>query len=395
MAIQFALALLLFKTDAGRLFFVGSNKVILGLLECSDRGARFVFGELVGNYIKVGNLDPASHQFSPTANLVANTATIFAFEVLPTIVFFGALLAVLYYFGIMQRVVYGIAWLVMKTLGTSGPETTFCAGSIFFGQSEAPFLIKPYLEKLTKSELFAIMCGGFATIAGSVMAAYVALLKDDIPNIAGALMTASIMAMPGALMLAKMMYPETEKDVGLEVEKIVFEKHDTNMVDAASKGCLDGLRVALNVGAMLIGFIALMTLLDKLLHFVGVSIHSPELSLEWLLGKALAPLAYLLGFPWKDCQIIGDLLGTKLILTEFVAYIKLKGVSALLDPKTRVMVAFALCGFANVGSIGIQIGTIGGLAPQQRPRVAQLAWRALLVGSLANCETAAIVGLFF
>ena len=386
--LQFVFALLILKTSPGKWVFEKCNDGILGVLGCAESGARFVFGNLVAQYVPVGTMENPG-QFVETPGLfVDNGMAFFAFSVLPTIIFFSALITVLYHYGIMQKLVLFIAKIMAKTMKTSGSESLSAAANIFVGQTEAPLVVKPYIGKMTFSELCAIMTCGFATIAGGVMAAYVGLLKDAIPGIAGHIMAASIMSAPAGLVFAKLFTPETEESMTSGEVKLKVEKIDKNGIDAASRGATDGLRLALNVGAMLIAFIGLVTLINSLL-----GLFWEDLSLAWIFGKALAPLAWVMGVPWSDCAKFGDLLGTKVMINEFVAFLKLQAYAVSFSPKAQVIGAYALCGFANLSSIGIQIGGISGIAPERRSDLAKLSIRAMTAGAFASWSTACIAGM--
>ena len=322
----------------------------------------------------------------------AQYGMIFAFQVLPTIIFIAALFAILYYFGIMQVVVRVFAWGMRRVMKASGAESLNVAASIFMGQTEAPLTIRPYLPEMTQSELMTVMTSGMAHISGGIMAAYILFGIE-----AKHLLTAVIMTAPGTLMMAKMFVPETESPKTMGTVKLDVPKTDVNVIDAAGRGTGEGLHLALNVGAMLISFLALVALVNALLGLVG-------LSMQQILGWAFAPVAWAMGVPWKDSQIIGNLLGTRMVLNEFVAYSELgkyAGQTALhaagplfgqIDPKSFTIATFALCGFANFSSIGIQIGGIGALAPNRRHDLARLGFRAMLAGTLANFVTATIAG---
>ncbi|MDQ7040469.1 MAG: nucleoside transporter C-terminal domain-containing protein [Rhodothermus sp.] len=370
-------------------FFAWVSSFFVLVLNFTTEGARFVFGNLA--------LSPGTED---------SMGFFFAFQVLPTIIFFSSLMAVLYHLGIMQRIVQGMAWLVSRTLGTSGAESLSVSANIFVGQTEAPLVVRPYLEKMTRSELMAVMTGGMATIAGGVMAAYIQLLGDPYAQARGLaldvarlqfaehLLGASVMAAPAALLLAKILIPETAQPVTAGSVRISIERTTRNVIDAAAAGASDGLKLALNVGAMLIAFIALIAMLNYFLGWVG-GLVGVELSLEHLFGWTLAPVAWLIGVPWNDAAQFGALVGTKLVVNEFVAYLNLAtliGQNALSE-KATVMATFALCGFANFSSIAIQIGGIGPLAPSRISELAALGLRAVLAGTLANMMTATIAGV--
>lgn len=400
LGLQFVFALIVLKTPPGRWFFDSLNTVAMALLGYSTDGARFIFGSLVDHTVTVGTPNPVD-PFGPLvpaadaagAPMLAATGGFFAFNVLPTIIFFSALMAVLYHLGVMQLLVRGMGWVMFRTMGTSGAESLSAAANIFVGQTEAPLVIKPYVDKMTMSELNAVMTGGFATVAGGVMAAYVGMLSGVFPDIAGHLIAASVMSAPAALVVAKIMWPEdgvpaTAGGVALDVEK-----PDINVVDAAARGAGEGLKLALNVGAMLLAFIALVALANGILGAgsTWVGLESP-LTLERVLGVAFWPLAWAMGVPAAECAAVGELLGIKTILNEFVAYLRLAQVAEGLSRRSLIIVTYALCGFANLGSVGIQLGGIGGIAPQRRSDLARLGLRAMVAGTLAAFLTANVAG---
>jgi CNT family concentrative nucleoside transporter len=311
----------------------------------------------------------------------------FAIRVLPTVIFFSALVSLLYYLGIMQRIVKVIAWGVQKTMKTSGSETLSVAASIFVGQTEAPLLVKPFIKTMTRSELMTIMVGGFATIAGGVMALYVKML-EDIPGIAGHLMAASIMNAPAALIIAKIMYPETEESETKNSLDISVERTAGNVVEAVGEGAIDGVRLAANIAAMLIAIVALIAMLDGVLGYFNTSFSG-------LLGIVLRPVAWAMGVPWSEAGIVGGLMGEKIALTELIAYADLQKVLGenQLSERSAIIASYALCGFANFASIGIQLGGIGGIAPERKKDIAQLATKAMLGGAIASNLTACIAGI--
>lgn len=363
--------------------FQGANEAILRILSFSDEGARFLFGSL---------LNTEKHGF------------ILAFSVLPTIVFVSALMSVLYHLGIMQWVVRFFAWLMHKTLKISGAESLASAANIFVGQTEAPLVIKPFMKSVTHSEMFSIMVGGMANVAGGVMAAYVGLLKDQIPNIGGHLLTASIISAPAAIMIAKILVPETSTPVTLWAVPNQLEDNNSNLVEAAATGASEGIMLAINVGGMLLAFVALVSMSDFLLGFLGNAIQfqdwaptlsgvSEPLSLRWIMGWIFAPISFAMGIPWGDIGPVSSLLGTKTILNEFVAYLELAQKSPELTERSRIIASYALCGFANISSIAIQIGGIGSLVPERKGELARLGLLAVLGGSLASFMTACLAGL--
>ncbi|MBD2101543.1 NupC/NupG family nucleoside CNT transporter [Leptolyngbya sp. FACHB-261] len=370
-ALQIVFALLILRTSAGFAVFKFLGDLVGQLLNFSDAGARFVFGDdFERNY--------------------------FAFKVLPTIIFFSALISVLYHYGILQRVVGWVAWVMMRTMGTSGAESLSCAANIFIGQTEAPLLIKPYVAQMTQSELHAVMTGGFATIAGGVMAAYISF---GVP--AGHLIAASVMSAPAALAISKLLYPETEDSLTSGTVRIDVKRSSANVIDATATGASDGLKLVLNIVAMLIAFLALLALVNALLGGLGSLFGLPNLSLELVFSYLLAPVAWLMGVPWADCAQVGILLGKKTILNEFIAYLDLKtlinnaqaGTGPTISERATIISTYALCGFSNIGSIGIQIGGIGGIAPERQADLARLGVRAMIAGSLACFMTAAIAGM--
>jgi CNT family concentrative nucleoside transporter len=394
LGLQFIFAVLILKTWPGRWVFERLNEVFTTLLGYTGEGARFIFGNLVLNNVPVG---PADGPMSPVAaaGTWANTGAFFAFNVLPTIIFFSSLMTLLYYFGIMQLLVKAFAWVMIRTMGTSGSESLSAAGNIFLGQTEAPLLVKPFVRTMTKSELHSVMTGGFATVAGGVMAAYVGMLVAYFPNIAGHLIAASVMSAPAALAISKVMYPETEESPTRGQMKIELENVDANAVDAAARGASEGLSLALNVAAMLMAFIALLALFNGIVHGVA-GWFGLDLTIQKILGWIGAPLAWLMGTPWKDAQAVGMLIGEKTALNEFVAYLHLAEMlqgGQQLSARSVVIATYALCGFANLSSIAIQIGGIGGLAPERRGDLSRLGFRAMIAGTLASFMTACVVGI--
>ena len=371
LALQVIFALIILKVPFGREFFQYISSFITKLLDFVKEGSNFLFGSLMDTD-KFGS--------------------IFVFNVLPTIIFFSALMGILYYLGIMQFVVKIIAKGISKLLGTSGAETLSAVGNIFLGQTEAPLLVKPYIKGMTRSELTAIMVGGMATVAGGVMAGYVAMGVN-----AGHLLAASIMAAPAGLVLAKIMVPEVEEAETKDITNIKTEQTAANVVEAAANGASDGLSLALNVAAMLLAFVSLMALLNFILGSIGGIFGFPDLSFQWILGKLFSPLAFLMGVPVSDLGVAGSLLGEKVMINEFVAYSDLSTYihAGTLNPKTILILTYALCGFANISSVAIQIGGIGGLAPNKKSEIAKLGFKALIGGVLATCLTATIAGILF
>ncbi len=395
-SLQLVFAFFILKTPAGASIFQTMNVVIVALLGFTVDGARFLFGNLVYNAVPVGAGDPGQGPFTEMPGMVANTGGFFAFNVLPTIIFFSSLMTVLYHLGIMQLAVRGVAWVMQRTMRTSGAETLSAAGNIFVGQTEAPLLIKPFVERMTMSELMAVMTAGFATVAGGVMAAYVGMLVAYFPDIAGHLMAASVMSAPAALVVAKLMYPETETAETAGRLDFAVDKPDVNVIDAAARGASEGLYLALNVGALLLAFVALIYMFNGLLGWAGGLVGLEGLTLEVILGWVLAPLAWLMGVPWPDAPQIASLMGIKTVLNEFFAYIQLAGVLGGehdLSPRSVIIATYALAGFANFSSIAIQLGGIGGIAPSRRHDLSRLGLRAMIGGSIAAFMTATVAGM--
>lgn len=393
--LQVVLALIVLVSPPGRWFFSKMNDVIVKMLLFSEDGARFLFGNLVSNYIPVGVLE--NYNFVQTVKAVAHSGAFFAFSVLPTIIFFSSLMSVLYYLGVMQLIVLAFAKVMTKFMGVSGAESLSCSANIFVGQTEAPLLVRPFISDMTMSELLAVMTGGMATIAGGVMAAYVGMLKDYFPNIAGHLLTASVMSAPAALVMAKIILPETQESKTAGVVKIHYEKTDANIIDAAANGATVGLKLALNVGACLVAFMSLLAMLNFLLGWTGDLLGVAGLSLQKIFGFVFAPLAWIMGVPWKDCFVIGNLMGVKTAVNEFVAYfdfaVFIKQNPGVLAERSMIIATYALCGFSNFLSIAIQIGGIGALAPNRRHDLAKLGLWSILSGSLACFMTATIAGI--
>jgi CNT family concentrative nucleoside transporter len=374
LGLQIAFAVIVLKTGLGQSVFTTLGAYITRLLGFAGVGSAFVFGAL-GDSALWGRVMTSA--LGPEG---AQSASIFAFQVLPTIIFIAALFAILYYFGVMQLVVRVFAVAMHRVMRASGAESLNVAASIFMGQTEAPLTIRPYLPEMTQSELMTVMTSGMAHISGGIMAAYVLFGVE-----AKHLLTAVIMTAPGTIMMAKMFVPETEVPKTMGSVRLQVEQTDVNVIDAAGRGTAEGLHLALNVGAMLISFLALIALVNAIL---GVA----HLSLQQIFGWVFAPVAWSMGVPWRDAPTIGNLLGTRMALNEFVAYSQLGPLKATLDPKSFTIATFALCGFANFSSIGMQIGGIGGLAPNRRHDLARLGLRAMLAGTLANFMTATIAG---
>ena len=398
LVLQLVFALFVLKTDVGVALFKQANDIVTALMSFSEAGSRFVFGNLADNKIAVGvGLSPSPNDPRVgVSELFAATGSMIAFRVLPTILFFSALTSVFYHLGVLQRIVKGLAIVMQKTMGTSGAESLSASANIFIGQTEAPLLVRPYIEKMTDSELTAVMTGGFATVAGGVMAAYVGMLSSSFPDIAGHLLAASVMSAPAALVMAKVLVPETGEPETRGGAHLPIQKIDQNVIDAATRGTTEGLSLALNVGAMLIGFIALLALLNALVGGAFGLVGIESMSLERLFGYVGAPLAFVLGTPLDDAVAVGQLIGTKTVVNEFVAYLQLNDLmhnGGLHHGKSVVIAIYALCGFSNFGSIGIQIGGMAALAPSRRGDLARLGMRAMLAGSFACFQTAAVAAM--
>jgi CNT family concentrative nucleoside transporter len=395
--LQGVLGVLVLKTGVGRALFDAANVVFTRLLGFTEQGARFIFGNLVRNNVPVGLAGGAPAEMAPVSEpgMWAATGAYFAFGVLPTIIFFSSLMSVLYYLGVMQRVVQAMAWVFQRLLGTSGAETLSATGNIFVGQTEAPLMIKPFVARMTVSELNTVMVGGFATIAGGVMAAYVGMLSPYFPAIAGHLLTASVMNAPAGLLISKILVPEAGEPVTRGNVKVDIAKTEANVIEAAAAGAGQGLQLALNVAAMLLAFIALIALINAGIGWAGARVGIEGLSLERLFGWVLAPLAWLMGVPWGDAGAVGSLIGIKTVLNEFVAYLRLAGdiQAGALSPRAQLIATYALLGFANFSSIAIQIGGIGGLAPERRGDLARLGLKAMIGGNLAAFMSASLAGM--
>lgn len=395
LVLQFVFALIILRTPVGETVFDAANDAVLAVVGYTLEGAQFLFGDLVWNNVPVGIGDPGNGGFVAEGQQVARTGAFVAFNVLPTIIFFASLMTLLYHLGVMQKVVGGIAWVMQRTMGTSGAETLTVAGNIFIGQTEAPLLVKPFVDGMTRSELMTVMTGGFATVAGGVMAAYVGMLAGVFPSIAGHLMAASVMSAPAAMLVAKLMLPEEEKPVTAGRLETKIEKPDVNVIEAAARGAGEGMKLALNVGGMLLAFLAMIALLNGILGWFGGLFGAEWISLEWILGWLLAPVAWIMGVPWAEAPQVGSLMGLKTVATEFVAYLGLADVMSGpgLSERSAAIAAYAISGFANFASIAIQIGGIGGIAPRRRRDLAQLGLRAMIGGSIAAFMTAAIAGV--
>ena len=369
LGLQISFAFIILKTPLGEYIFTYLNNIIVKLISFADAGSDFLFTSFipeVGYHVAFIN---------------------FAFRALPVIIFFSSLIAVTYYFGIIQFIIKKIAFIMEKTMKTSGAETLSVSANIFVGQTEAPILIRPFISSMTKSELMAIMVGGFATVAGSVMALYVSWL-NNVPNIAGHLLAASVMSAPAALMIAKVIYPETERPKTVNSDNIDLKSKDTNAMDAIGRGATDGMKLAANVAAMLIAFISIVAMINFILGYANTS-------LQEILGMIFKPIAWSMGVPWEEANIVGTLMGEKIVLTELIAFGDLTNYikNDLLSERSAIIASYALCGFANVGSIGIQLGGIGAMAPERRGDLSNLVFKAMIGGALASWLTASIAGI--
>jgi concentrative nucleoside transporter, CNT family len=381
LGLQILLALFVLKTSIGQQVFSWVGGKITRVLNLSYVGSDFVFGAL--GVPGGGQLPVKVGELSGTAAL----GFVFAFQILPTIIFVAAMFAILYHLGVMQVIVRAVAKLMTNLMGASGAESLNVAASIFMGQTEAPLTVRPFLNKMTQSELMCVMTAGMAHVSGSIMAAYIAFGVE-----AKHLLAAVIMTAPGTILLAKMLVPETGTPETAGTVKLDDQRPDANVIGAAARGTSEGLHLALNVAAMLISFLSLVALVNLLLGKLG-GLVGVSLSLQTILGYAFMPLALVMGVPWKDAFVIGDLLGTRMVLNELIAYSKLGTLKEALDPRTFTIATYALCGFANFSSIGIQIGGIGALAPERKQDLARLGLRALLAGTFANFLTACIAGV--
>ena len=386
-SLQIAFAALVLLAPGGRQVFEALGHGFVKLLEFTQVGAALVFGDLARSE-KLG--------------------FIFAFQVLPTIIFFAAFMGVLYHLGVMQAIVKAMAWAITKVMRVSGAETTSVCASVFIGQTEAPLTVRPYIAKMTNSELLTMMIGGMAHIAGGVLAAYVGMLGGSDTEAqafyAKHLLAASIMAAPATLVVAKLLIPETQEPLTRGTVKMEVEKNTANIIDAAASGAADGLKLALNIAAMLLAFIALIAMVNAPLTWFGevtgiaAAIGKPT-NLETILGAVLAPVAWVIGVPWQDASTVGSLIGQKVVINEFIAYSELAKITngqvpgVVLSDEAKLIATYALCGFANFSSIAIQIGGIGGLAPERRSDLARFGLRAVLGGSIATFMTATIAGV--
>jgi concentrative nucleoside transporter, CNT family len=387
LVLQLLIAGFVLLTPWGASVFDAVATGFVKLLGFTTEGTRFIFGDFS---------DPGKFGF------------VFAFQVLPTIIFFASFMSVLYHVGAMQKIVQGMAWVITKLMRVSGAETLSMCANSFIGQTEAPLVVRPYISKMTESELLTLMVGGMATIAGGVLGAFVLILGGDDPAqqafYAKHLITASVMAAPATIVIAKILVPETQTPLTLGEVRVNVERTTTNVIDAAAAGAADGLKLALNVGAMLLAFIALIALVNAPLAWLGEvtgleTLLGRRTDLAGMLGVLLAPVAFMIGVPWEDATTVGGLIGTKIVLNEFVAYVQLGEIlrgnvaGVALTDRGTLIATYALCGFANFSSIAIQIGGIGGLAPERRHDLARLGLRAVLGGSIATLMTATIAGV--
>jgi len=377
-AIQAIIPAFVIFTPWGASFLQGISSAVQGIIDSANAGVSFLFGGLVSGKM---------------FEVFGGGGFVFAFKVLPIIIFFASFMAVLYYLGVMQFIIKIFGGALQKLLGTSRTESMSAAANVFVGQTEAPLVVKPYIKHMTRSELFAVMCGGLASVAGSVLVGYASLGVS-----LEYLIAASFMAAPGGLLMAKILEPETEQAKELSAEELSLvedEDKPVNVIDAAAAGASSGLKLALNVGAMLIAFIALIALINSILGTFGDVIGIQALTLEQILGYLFAPLAFLIGVPWSEAVVAGSLLGQKLVVNEFVAYIDFINVKEALSEHTQVIITVALCGFANLSSMAILLGGLGVLAPSRRPDIARLGLKAVMAGTLSNLMSATLVGIFF
>ena len=379
--LQLALAILVLWIPLGQSLFDAIGRGFVTLIGFTAAGAQFVFGPLADG---------------------ERLGFVFAFQVLPTIIFFAALMACLYHLGVMQKIVWAMAWVMTRLMKVSGSESLATAANVFVGQTEAPLVVRPFIIGMTRSELFALMTGGMATIAGGVLAAYVLLLGGASPQeqayFAKHLISASIMAAPAALVMAKLLIPETEVSETVGTVRTTIERPHVNLIEAAAGGASEGLKLALNVGAMLLAFLALIALINWPLGWFGAlsgleAWLGQPLDLALILGWIFAPLAFLVGVPWSEAVTVGGLIGTKIVANEFVAYVALGSLQVDLSDRSVLIATYALCGFANFSSIAIQIGGIGGIAPARRPDLARLGLKAVLAGALVSLLNAAWAGI--
>ncbi|HEY0715572.1 MAG TPA: nucleoside transporter C-terminal domain-containing protein [Polyangia bacterium] len=387
LGIPVAIGLFSLRTPIGQAVFATANRIADAFVGFTNAGVNFVFGNWPAVTV-VGQPPPAGAPPGVVTGEPVVVGFIFAIKVLPIIVFVACVMAILYHLGIMQRIVALLARGLVRTMRISGAEALSTIGDIFLGMTEAPLLVRPYVARMTDSELFTLMVAGMATVSGSTLFAYVALGID-----AGYLVTASFMSAPVAVMLAKIMVPETSTPVTLGTVQIEVPRLDANVIDAAARGAHEGMHMALNVGAMLIAFVALVHMADAGIGAVGGWFGHPEVRLSTLLGWPLAPIAWLMGVPWHEAPFVGALLGSKTVLNEFIAYRELATQVATLSPGTVRIASFALCGFANLGSLGILLGGLGSLVPERRGDLARFGLRSIVAGTLATCITGTLAGL--
>jgi CNT family concentrative nucleoside transporter len=368
-ALQLGLGLLLLRSPLGTRFFVGLNAGVAAFLGYTEAGVAFVFGGLT------------------------ETGFSFVVNVLPIIVFMGSVFAVLYHLGVVQRVVDALAWCLTRTMGSSGAESLAAVANVFVGMTEAALVVKPFVPRMTRSELFTLMATGMATVAGSVLLAYVQILGGG--DFAGHLVTASLLSAPAAILLAKVMVPETETPATRETGHAVVPRESVNVIDAAARGAVDGMRLAATVGAMLVAFVALVAMLNDATAAVGGWFGNPELTLQRVLGIPFAPLVWLMGVPWADAVSLGGVMAIKTVLNEFLAYQELRGLmdAGSVGARSAVIVSYAACGFANFGSLAILLGGVGAMAPSRRGDLASLGLRSILAGTLATLMTGCMAGL--
>ncbi len=412
--LQLLLAVAILRTRAGYWAFERLNDGVKILLAASQEGAALLFGNMAkANNVPVGlPLDPTDPGFSPlddSGGLLGGVGAFFAFNVLPTIIFFSALLAILYYSGVMRWVVGGMAWVMRRTMGTSGAETLSAAANVFVGQTEAPLFVRPFLPRMTRSELHAVMVGGFANIASGVLGVYAIMLGKEalgaaaIPNAGGHLLAASVISAPAGLVVAKLLVPETETPETTDVSSVKVEQTDANLLDAAVRGTRDGLLLAANVGAVLIVFTGLVFLVNAVLGLPNSWSNGqiPAITLQEILGYVFWPVAWLCGVEASHAREVGSLIGIKTTLNEFFGYLRMSiamsaeaaGGPTYLSPRSKLIALYAICGFANFASVGIQIGGIGVLAPTRRADLAKLGLLAMLGGTVASLLTACVVGM--
>jgi CNT family concentrative nucleoside transporter len=394
--LQMIFGVFVILTPWGSVVFDAIGRFFVQIISFTYQGANFVFGALADQ----GKFGQAFPEILKNEGI----GFIFAFQVLPTIIFFSSLMSVLYHLGLMQKVVQSMAWIMAKLMKVSGAEAISVAANVFIGQTEAPLVVRPYVSPMTRSELLTLMVGGMATIAGGVLAAYVSLLGGTDPAqqifYAKHLLSASIMAAPATIVIAKILVPEREVSKTMGTVKVTVERTSANVIDAAATGAADGLKLALNVAGMLLAFIALIAMINWILsgiftNLLGFKIAGNAISLEILLGYVLSPIALIIGVPWADAVSVGSLIGEKVVLNEFIAYLHLSQIipTGILSDKAVIISTYALCGFANFSSIAIQIGGIGGIAPDRRADLAKFGLRAVLGGSLATFMTATIAGV--